>query len=222
MAQVVDWLTASQMRYQLGALPVLYALLETLQVRQLINRHCPEQRDVDHGTVAIVLVLNRLMLPLPLYQISEWVGQTVLVSVLGIPASKFNDDRLGRTLDALYPHLNAIWGDIVAVALQKSGVDLSVIFYDVTAFVTHGQHANSKLMDFGFAHNTPSNKRKLKLALNAAADGDIPFALSDMVRPDCRPGDSGDEPEQPGSLVAEAGQAAPGKPDRGGSGHAQC
>ena len=30
-----------------------------------------------------------------------------LVSVLGISASKFNDDRLGRTLDALYPHLNA-------------------------------------------------------------------------------------------------------------------
>jgi hypothetical protein len=45
----------------------------------------------------------------------------------------------------------------------------------VTAFVTHGQHADSKLMDFGFAHNTPSNKRKLKLALNAAADGDIPL-----------------------------------------------
>ena len=175
MAQVVDWLTASQMRYQLGALPVLYALLETLQVRQIINRHCPAQRDVDHGAVAIVLVLNRLLLPLPLYQIADWVGQTVLVSVLGIPASKFNDDRLGRTLDALQPQLNAIWGDIVAVALQKTGVDLSVIFYDVTAFVTHGQHAESQLMDFGFAHNTPSNKRKLKLALNAAADGNIPL-----------------------------------------------
>ena len=175
MAQVVDWLTTSQVRYQLGALPLLYALLETLQVRQIINRHCPAQRDVDHGAVAIVLVLNRLMLPLPLYQIADWVGQTVLVSVLGIPASKFNDDRLARTLDALYPHLNAIWGDIVAVALQKTGVDLSVIFYDATAFVTHGDHAESKLMDFGFAHNTPSNKRKLKLALNAAADGNIPL-----------------------------------------------
>ena len=82
----------------------------------------------------------------------------------------------GRTLGALHPHLNAIWGDIVAVALQKSGVDLSVIFYDVTAFVTHGQHADSKLMDFGFARNMPSNKRKLKLALN----GDAParFLLS--------------------------------------------
>jgi hypothetical protein len=58
MAQVVDWLTAHQVRYQLGALPVLYALLETLKVRQVINRHCPSQAGVDHGTVALVLVLN--------------------------------------------------------------------------------------------------------------------------------------------------------------------
>ena len=175
MAQIVDWLTASQVRYQLGALPVLYTLLETLQVRQIINRHCPTQADVDHGTVAIVLVLNRLMLPLPLYQIADWVGQTVLVAVLGVPAGKFNDDRLGRTLDALYPHLGAIWLDIVGLAVQKTGVDLSVIFYDVTAFVTHGRYAESELIDFGFAHNTPNNKRKLKLGLDAAADGNTPL-----------------------------------------------
>ena len=66
MAQVVDWLTASQLRHQLGALPVLYALLETLQVRDIINRHCPTRAEVDHGTVALVLLLNRLMFPLPL------------------------------------------------------------------------------------------------------------------------------------------------------------
>jgi hypothetical protein len=119
MAHVVDWLTARQVRYQLGALPVLYALLETLQVRQIINRHCPTHADVDHGTVALVLVLNRLLLPLPLYQITDWVGQTVLVAVLGVPADKFNDDRLERTLDALYPHLGVIWLEIVEVALQN-------------------------------------------------------------------------------------------------------
>jgi len=174
MAHVVDWLTARQVRYQLGALPVLYAVLETLQVRRIINRHCPTAAEVDHGTVALVLVLNRLLLPLPLYQIADWVGQTVLVAVLGVPASKFNDDRLGRTLDALYPHLGAIWLEVVEVALQKTDVDLSVIFYDVTACVAQGRFADSALIDFGFAHNTPSNKRKLKLGLDAAADGNVP------------------------------------------------
>ena len=178
MAQVVDWLTASQLRYKLGALPVLYALLETLQVRQIINRHCPSRADVDHGTVALVLVLNRLMLPLPLYQISDWVGQTVLVATLGIPAAKFNDDRLGRTLDALHPSLEAIWHEVVAIALVRAQIDLSVLFYDVTAVVGHGRYQESELMDFGFAHNTPSNKRKLKLGLDASADGSIPVTYT--------------------------------------------
>ena len=175
MAQIVDWLTARQVRYQLGALPVLYALLETLKVRQAINRHCPSQAEVDHGTVALVLLLNRLMFPLPLYQVADWVGQTVLVAVLGLPAAKFNDDRLGRTLDALYPQLETIWLEVVETALLKADIELSVIFYDLTAFVAHGRYPDSELIDFGFAHNTPSNKRKFKTALNATADGNLPW-----------------------------------------------
>lgn len=175
MAQVVDWLTASQLRYKLGALPVLYAVLERLEVRRIINRHCPTAAQVDHGTVALVLVLNRLMLPLPLYQIADWVGQTVLVAVLGVPAAHFNDDRLGRTLDALYPHLDALWQEILETVLVRMEIDLSVLFYDVSAFVAHGRYAQSELIDFGFAHNTPSNKRKLKVGLNVSADGGIPF-----------------------------------------------
>lgn len=175
LAQVVDALTARQVCYKLGALPVLYALFETLEVRQIINRHCPSKAEVAHGTVALVLVLNRLLLPLPLSQISDWVGQTVLVALLGIPASKFNDDRLGRTLDALHEKLAVIWRDIIDVAIRKAKIDLSVIFYDVTGVVAHGNYAESEMIDFGFAHNTPSNKRKAKIGLNVSADGTIPW-----------------------------------------------
>ena len=175
MAQVIEWLTVRQVRYQVGALPVLYALLETLKVRQVINRHCRSQAEVDHGTVAMVLVLNRLMCPLPLYQVADWVGQTVLVAVLGVPAAKFNDDRLGRTLDALYPHLEKIWLEVVETALLKADIDLSLIFYDLTAFIAQGRYPDSEVIDFGFAHNTPSNKRKFKMALNVTADGHLPW-----------------------------------------------
>lgn len=174
MAWIVDRLTARQLRYQLGALPVLYALLETLEVRRIINRHCPTRAQVDHGTVALVLILNRLMFPLPLYRVADWVGQTMLVAAFGIEAAKFNDDRLERTLDALAPHLEAIWQEVVSVALRKAHIDLSLIFYDLTAFIAHGRYADSRWMDFGFAHNTPRNKRKFKLGLNTLADGNLP------------------------------------------------
>ena len=174
LATVIDWLTKAQLRRHLGALPVLYALLDVLQVRQIINRHCPTAARVDHGTVALVLILNRLMAPRPLYQVADWVAQTALVYVLGIPASKFNDDRLGRTLDAIQEHARDIWQDIVHHALLRFDIDLSIIFYDLTAFVVHGAYSESDYAKFGFAHNTPMDKRKVKAGLNACADGNIP------------------------------------------------
>lgn len=89
LAQLVDLVIHTQFRRHLGALPVLYALLETLHVRDIVNRYCPTRAEVDHGTVVLVLVLNRLTLPLPLYQVADWLGQTVLVCTLGISACKF-------------------------------------------------------------------------------------------------------------------------------------
>ena len=174
LATVVDLLTQAQLRRHLGALPVLYALLDMLQVRQIINRHCPTAAQVDYGTVAMVLILNRLMAPRPLYQVADWVAQTVLVYVLGIPASKFNDDRLGRTLDAIREHARDIWQDVVHHALIRFDIDLSIIFYDLTAFVVHGTYSESDYATFGFAHNTPMDKRKVKAGVNASADGNIP------------------------------------------------
>lgn len=174
MATVVDWLTRAQLRRQLGALPVLYAVLEVLQVRSIINRYCPSAAEVDLGTVAVVLVLNRLMAPRPLYKVADWLAQTVLVQTLGLPAAKFNDDRLGRTLDALAPHARDIWLDIVNRALLRFDIDLHLLFYDLTAFVAHGAFTASEWIDYGFAHNTPSDKQKVKTGITATGDGFIP------------------------------------------------
>ena len=174
MAQIVGLLTRSQRCRHLGALPVFCGLLDVLHVREIVNRHCPTRSKVDHGAVAVVLILNRLVAPRPLYQVADWMSRTMLVHTLGIPAAKFNDDRLGRTLDALSQHSREIWQDIVHRALVQAAIDLSVIFYDLTAFITHGDYANSQHVDFGFAHNTPMGKRKFKTGLNVAADGNIP------------------------------------------------
>jgi transposase len=107
--------------------------------------------------------------------LADWLSQTVLVYTLDIAAEKFNDDRLGRTLDALSQHTRDIWQDVVHQALIQFDIDLSFIFYDLTAFVVHGAYTGSEYADFGFAHNTPMNKRKIKAGVNATADGNLPL-----------------------------------------------
>lgn len=174
MATVVDFLTRAQLRRKMGSLPILYGLLEIIQVRQIINRHCPSAAEVDHGTVALVLVLNRLTAPRALYKVADWVAKTVLVTVLGVPAAKFNDDRLGRTLDAIAAHKRDIWLDIVHQALRRFDINLRFLFYDLTAFVMQGAFKQSELVDYGFAHNTPAGKQKVKVGVTATGDGYVP------------------------------------------------
>src|SRR3990172_7090385 len=175
LAEVIQVLTRRQIVRYLGALPVLVALLERLGVRQIINRHCPTRSPVDHGAVVLVLVLNRLMAPRPLYKIVDWLATTLIAEHLGIPKGKFNDDRLGRTLDVLAEHLPAIWSDIQQQAFRYYKIDLSVLFYDLTALIMTIQYAQSELADYGFAHNTPSDDPKVKLGLVASQDGGIPL-----------------------------------------------
>lgn len=175
MAEVIQVLTRQQIVRYLGALPILVVLLERLQVRQIINRHCPTQSRVDHGAVALVLVLNRLMAPRPLYKIVDWLSTTLIAEHLGISKGKFNDDRLGRTLDVLAEHLPDIWSDIQQQAFRRYQIDLSMLFYDLTALVMTGQYAQSELVDYGFAHNTPVDDPKLKLGVVVSRDGAIPL-----------------------------------------------
>lgn len=175
MAQWVDFLTRGQISKHLGAMLILYPLLEEIEVAEIVDKYLPTEADVEHGTVVVVLALNRLTAPRPLYKISRWLTYSFLVVKLGIPASKFNDDRLGRTLDAMAPYLREIWLEIVSRALERYEIDLSVVFYDLTAFIMMGDYKGSELVDFGFAHNTPMDKKKVKLAGNASQDGGILF-----------------------------------------------
>ena len=175
MAHLVDWLTHAQLRRNLGALPVLYAVLERLKVNEIITRHCPSQAEISHGTVAMVLILNRLMAPRALVRMVDWISQTVLTQTLTLPAAKFNDDRLGRTLDALAAHQREIWQDILHEALVRFDIDLNFIFYDLTAFVMQGEFEGSQMVDYGFAHNTPPGKKKIKQKLSTSQDGGIPL-----------------------------------------------
>ena len=74
-------------------------------------------------------------------------------------------------LDTLAEHLPAIWTDIQQQTLLRYKIDLSVLFYDLTALIMTGQYADNTLVDYGFAHNTPSDDPKVKLGMVASQDG---------------------------------------------------
>jgi Domain of unknown function (DUF4277) len=162
----------------LGALPLLLPLLERLGLRDVVNRHChpdgSRPGDLDVGLVAGVLVLNRLLAPQPLVHVETWLAGTALPDLWGFEPLQGNDDRLGRTLDALSPHLEAIWRDLLVAAVGAFGLDLSWLAYDLTSVAFCGAYEAADLVRFGYSRDHRPDRKQVELATTVALDGGVP------------------------------------------------
>jgi transposase len=168
-----------ELMVHLGALPLLLPLLERLGLRDLINRRCHPtgtvQEDLDLGLVTGVLVLNRLLAPAPLVHVETWLAGTALPDLWGIAALRCNDDRLARALDALYPHLDALWQDLIVAALRAFDLDLARLAHDITSISFCGAYEDADLVRFGYSREHRPDRRQVELATTVTLDGGLPL-----------------------------------------------
>src|SRR5262245_55411330 len=93
-----------------GALAVIWPLLERMQGVPILNQHLPAdpQAEFDHGTVLSLLVAARLYSPVALVNVAQWAADSGADILWNLPLAKINDDRLGRSLDALFEQRHSI------------------------------------------------------------------------------------------------------------------
>jgi len=127
---------------QIGALPLVHPILDALKVCSSTNALVPSQADVDLGHVVVLLVLNRLLSPRPLYQVQDWMSETVLPELLDVSPEQTYDNRLGRALDRLHPYLGELWVEVVSRAIGTYDLDLNVLHWDITSIYFEGYHLN--------------------------------------------------------------------------------
>jgi transposase len=160
---------------QVGAMPVVYPLVEKLQIRQTINGVHGSKAEIDLGRVVEVLVLNRLLSPQPLYQVGEWAEQTVIPQMFGLQVEQWYDQRFGRALDELHPVLGEAWAEIAARAVQQEGLDVSVLHWDTTSVYLEGEYEDSDLAEYGHSSDGFSDKKQVKLGLDVTDRERVPL-----------------------------------------------
>ena len=180
----------------LGALPLFYPILDTLDLRGIVNTLRPTKAKVDLGLVALVLVLNRLMAPQPLYWVSRWLAQTVLPAALDLSLPKMYDQRLGRALQALHPHLGEIWARLVTRAIQVWHLDLSVLHWDITSFYFTGAYTQSELLRRGYSRDKRPDMKQVNLEADVTHGTRVPVGYRVL------PGQTADITCPPGHLQA--------------------
>ena len=164
----------------LGSLPVIASFLDQLNVAGIIDELCPI-RDValaTHGRVIEAMIANRLTSPTPLVRVIDWACAWAVEHCFGLAPEVLNDDRLGRALDAIAPHLDQIAGTIGARAITRFGVDVSQIHWDMTSISLYGayEQADEDYAQPRFGH--PKDRRpdlkQIQTGIGTSADGGIP------------------------------------------------
>jgi transposase len=165
----------NQLSKSLGAIPVLFPILDRLGVIQTIDHRCPGGEEVSHGKTIGILTLNRLMAPKPLYKVKVWMSETVLEDALDVDAEQMHDTRIGRALDDLHPHLGAIWQDIVVRAVLEYDIDLRFLHYDITSVYFEGEYTESEKIEYGYSRDHRPDAKQVNLGVNVTSETGIPL-----------------------------------------------
>lgn len=126
----------------LGPLVLVNPILERMDIRRVVNLHCPAdpRLEMPIGDVIHLLVANRLSSPQPLLHVADWAEYSGAEFVVGTPAELLNDDRLARALDAVFPKRWNILADIALHVAKQFRVSLAKVHYDPTSFHFTGEY----------------------------------------------------------------------------------
>jgi transposase len=130
----------------LGALAMVWPLLERMQVAKIINQHLPAdpQAEFDHGRVLSLLIAARLYSPVALTNVGRWAADSGADILWDIPVEKLNDDRLGRAVAAFFSQRHSILASVALHVSCEFGVPLSELHYDPTHLLLHGAYEGSE------------------------------------------------------------------------------
>ena len=167
----------------IGPLVLTTPVLQRLEFREIVNRYCPiaEQAELDHGLVAELVTQSRLSDPTALYDLPGWAAHFAITALYPeiVRTGQVNDDRAGRTLDALYDQRAVIWGDLVANAARHYALDLRRLHADTMAMTFAGLFADQPA-DAGVPRLEPGDNpagewlQQLKLFALSVGDGGLP------------------------------------------------
>jgi transposase len=128
---------------QVDHLLIMKAFADELGLVETVNRLAPSQTAVKPGLIVLGLVLDMLSARSPLYRLVHFHEGRDTELLLGerVPASSFNDDTVGRSMDLLFETgTRKIFSELAMNAVLKQGISTRAVHFDTTSVNVHGDH----------------------------------------------------------------------------------
>src|SRR5829696_7105956 len=166
-----------------GALPAVVHYFDELDLAATIDDLVPWEGDIPLGTLAEVLVANRLLQPTAPFRIGPWAESAALTDYYGLTPEQLNDDRLGRALERLAAHAETIQAALVLKAIDRFGLDVTQIHYDPTTVELYGAYESEAMEGqpppaprptYGRTKSGRKHVKQIQIGLDVTGDGGVP------------------------------------------------
>ena len=169
-----------------GVTAMWLGLLRKMRLREAIDVLLPTEAELSHGEVIEALVLNRLTAPEPLYEVEGWARESGLAALTGRDPARFNDDRIGRALDALAPKIRDAQASVTPHVISAFELRVGDAHYDTTTAYFEGDYEDSELAARGHSKDGRGDHKQVIVGVVTSEDGEVPLAHATF------PGNTGD------------------------------
>jgi len=179
---------------QVDVFPMVKHFMDELDLFNLFAKYVPAAADslADHAESLCILTANIICENKPLYKVQEWLSQYSdgLVEE-PVAASLFNDDRLARSLSALFhSDRHSLMTEVSCNAITVHKLLTDEIHNDSTTVTFIGKYdsPDSEAVKLKHGHNKDFRPdcKQIVFGLNITADGHVPlsYKLFDGNTPD--------------------------------------
>ncbi len=174
---------------QISALPIINKFMDRICLKELLALHISSKHNqkLTHTDAVLIFVRNILLEREPLYKLSEWAEafDPSLVGLDKASARCLNDDRVGRSLDALFDTDRAsLLTKLVLKVVDEFCLDLSQFHNDSTTVTVYGEYKQEfsirdgkKSISILHGHNKDfrPDLKQLLFTLTVSRDGAVPI-----------------------------------------------
>ena len=169
---------------QVDVLPMVKHYMNSLDLFNLLKKYVPSSKNslAEHSECLCIIAANIICNNKPLYKIKEWLTRySDGLTDKPVNAELFNDDRLGRSLSALFEaDRHSLLTELTCNAIRSHQLITDEIHNDTTTVTFKGEYNNPApdAVQLKHGHNKDFRPdcKQIVFGLNITADGHVPLS----------------------------------------------
>ena len=169
---------------QVDVLPMAKHYMSSLDLYNLFKKYVPASNSclAEHAESLCIITANIICDNKPLYKVQEWLAKYADgLTNESVNVDKFNDDRLGRSLGALFKaDRHSLMTEVSCNAIKLHQLLTDEIHNDSTTVTFTGQYATAdpEAVQLKHGHNKDFRPdcKQIVFGLNITADGHVPLS----------------------------------------------